>query len=268
MTARSNIAYLVGSDNRVRILETLRERPHGPSELASACACARETAHRCLAGFVDRGWVTRENGRYEITPSGEMVLERYRGLESAVTQTTRLEAFLGRAPSAFRDLPPELLSELHLEAATPEDPHAPISRFRSVLGDETLDRFRGVTPVVSAVFNEAAARVIAPETDAELVVDESVLRASRTTYEDALDEAFSLSEFTLLLAREPLTFGLVLADDRAYASVYDDGSVVASVDSDDGRFVQWIAELYERVRREARVVEPDVDRTVSDPGDE
>jgi predicted transcriptional regulator len=261
VTARSDIAYLVGSDNRVTILETLRERPRGPSELASVCSCARETAHRCLAGFVDRGWVERENGRYRITTGGEMVVRRYGELESTMVQTNRLEPFLRRASPSFRGLPADLLPELHLETATSEDPHAPVSRFRSVLGEETLNGFRGVTPVVSAVFNEAAARVIAPETDAELVIDESVLRASKTAYEDALDEAFALSGFTLLLAPEPLTFGLVLADGHAYTSVYDDGSLVASVDSDDEAFVRWVTGLYEETRRGARVVEPDTDPT-------
>lgn len=255
MNARADIAYLVGSDNRVEILRALCEGSYGPSELASECSCARETAHRNLAGFLDRGWVARDDGAYRLTVSGQMVVDQYGRLESTVEGASRMRRFFRHAPSAFRDLPVSLLSTVRLETATPENPHAPITRFRATLGDRTLERFRGLTPVVSPLFNDAASTVLGPETDAELVIDESVLQVSETEYAEALQQAFSLDGFTLLVAPDPLDCGLVLADGRAFVCVYDEGTVVASLDSDDETFVEWVAERYATERERGRAID-------------
>ncbi|MFC6723784.1 helix-turn-helix transcriptional regulator [Halobium palmae] len=259
MTARADIAYLVGSDNRIEILRALRERSFGPSELASACSCARETAHRNLSGFVERGWVERDDGRYRLTPGGEMVVEQYDRLESTVAGADRLSRLLSHAPASFGEIPVRTLSTVRLETATRENPHAPVDRFRSVLGTEEVTRFRGITPMVSPVFNEAASAVLASDTDAELVIDESVLEVSEAQYPDALSEAFDLDGFTLLLASGSLDYGLMLVDGRALVSVHDDaGAVVASVDGDEDEFVDWVSKLYADERERARELDPSV----------
>ncbi|MFC4359123.1 helix-turn-helix transcriptional regulator [Halobium salinum] len=254
MSARHDIAYLVGSDNRVDILRALRDEPRGPSELASACSCARETAHRSLSGFVERGWVARDDGEYRLTVAGGMVIEQYDRLETTVDGTNRVRPFLRHAPAAFRDLPPEFLSAVRLETATPENPHAPIGRFRATLGDGGLERFRGVTPVVSPLFNEAAGAALTPETDAELVIDESVLHVSETQYADALGEAFELEKFTLLVSSDSPGCGLMIADGHAFVCVYDEGTMVASLDGDEEAFVEWVSDLYAEERDRSRVL--------------
>lgn len=265
MSSRADVAYLVGSDNRVEILRALRERPFGPSELASACSCARETAHRTLSGFVERGWVERDDGRYRLTPGGEMVLKQYNRLESTVAGADRLSRLLCHAPASFRELPVRLLPTLRLETATRENPHAPIERFRSVLGEDRIVWFRGITPIVSPLINEAVGAVLDHDTDAELLIDESVLRVSESEYADALGAAFSLDGFTLLLAADTLDYGLTLLDDHAIVSVYDDtGAVVASVDGANGKFIEWVSDLYERERERARVVDESTLESVID----
>ncbi|WP_129115600.1 helix-turn-helix transcriptional regulator [Halegenticoccus tardaugens] len=258
MSAREDIAFLVGSSIREEILRELSESNMRPTELAAECSCARETAQRTLAGFVDRGWVTKEDGRYRITPAGDLVLEQYERLASTVTGAHRLRPFLANAGLVAQRLLPDALGCFTVTTATSDNPHAPIDRYLSVLGDEPVSSFRGITPIVSRVFNEATEAVIGPETEMELVIDESVLDASRTDYPDALRRAFELDQFDLFLASETIDFGLALVDGHAYVGAYDeDGNLVASIDGTDETLRELASDLYVEYRSRSNLLEPD-----------
>lgn len=258
MTAREDVAFLVGSQSRVTILEALADGPRRPTELARQCDCARETAQRTLSGFCDRGWVEKADGRYCLTPGGEMVFERYEELTQTVECTDRMSEFLTHVGDISGDVPTEVLQQLNVTTAVDNDPHAPIHRYLTVLGDDPVHRFRGVSPIVSRIFNEAAVQVIGPETEMELVVDRSVLERSMTEYPDAFEHGQELEQFTLHVVDEQLEFGLAVVDGHGIVASYDDyGNVVALVDGDALEAVAWVEELYESLRSKASPVEYD-----------
>jgi predicted transcriptional regulator len=250
MTPRESIAFLVGSESRVTILRNLCEQSWRPTELAEASSCARETAQRTLTSFSDRGWVKKNGGgKYELTPAGRMVASEYEQFEQTVEAADRLSVLLANVGDAVADLDADVLSRLNAATATTENPHAPINRFLSVVGDDPVDEFQGITPIVSRVFNQAAERIIGPKSEVELVIDEDVLETSATEYPDALERAFELDQFTLYLSPTELTFGLMIVDGSVYLGAYDDnGNLVASVDGDDEEFVTWARNVYERHR--------------------
>lgn len=260
MNAREDIAFLVGSTSRIEILEKLAERSFRPTVLAEQCSCARETAQRTLAGFVERGWVTKTDGRYELTPGGEQVFKQYSQLAGVVSGASRLREFLIEAGEEVTDLPVEMYSEVTVINATNCNPHAPIDRYLTVLGSESVGSFKGITPMVSRVFNEAAATAIGSKTQMELIIDESVLTVSETEYPDALQRAYDLDQFTLLLSPDTIEFGLTLVDGHVYIGAYDDhGNLVASVDGTSDVLYEWAENLYERYRRSAVHVEPELE---------
>lgn len=255
MTARDDIAFLVGSDVRVETLRALDEQPLRPSALATRVSCARETAQRNLAGFVDRNWVKKHDGAYRLTTAGGMVLERYDDLEQTVESADRLAVFLANVGDVVATVDPTLLAAQTVTTSTSENPHAPIERWLRLV-EGGVDNYYGITPIVSQVFNEAAEQAIGPETEMELIIDSTVLETSREQFPEALDLALELDQFTLWISPTGLDFGLAVCDGHVWLAAYDDlGNVVASVDGDDEAFVDWGRETYVKYREEARHVE-------------
>ncbi|WP_231751490.1 winged helix-turn-helix domain-containing protein [Halogeometricum sp. CBA1124] len=256
MSARGEIAFLVGSESRVAVLRgPFRDQPYRPSELAAECSCARETAQRTVTAFADRGWVEKltDDGRYALTAAGDVVAESYDEFEATVAVADRLSVLLSNLGDVAVDLDPVVLDRLHAAEATADNPHAPINRFLTVAGEEHVERFRGITPIVSRIFNEAAARVIGPESSVELVVDEAVLETSASEYPDDLERAFELDQFRLFVAPAKLDFGLMIIDGHAYLAAYDSqGTILASVDGTDDEFVAWAERTFRRCRESTR----------------
>lgn len=256
MSAREDVAFLVGSEVRIAILRTLRSEPARPSDLADRCSCARETAQRTVTAFADRGWVEKVPGtdRYRLTRAGEMVAGSYAEFEERMAVSARFRDLLANLNGTATGLDCEILADTTVASATPENPHTSIDRLLDVMGDARADTFRGVTPIVSRVFNRAAEGVIVSETDAELVVDRDVLETSAAEYPDALDRADRLDGFTLYVSPEPVTFGLVVIDGHAFLGAYDDaGNLVASADGDDEAFVGWARRTFARLRDRSSV---------------
>jgi len=256
MSAREDIAFLVGSEVRVELLRTLRTTPARPSDLADRCSCARETAQRTVTGFTDRGWAEKvpDTDRYRLTRAGEIVAESYEEFEACLGVAARYRHLLANLGEQVDGLTCETLAETTRTRATPENPHTSINRLLEVMDRDRVDTLYGVTPIVSRVFNQAAATVIGPETDVDLIVDRDVLETSATEYPDALERAEQLPGFTLYVSPESVTFGLVVVDDHAYLGAYDDqGNLVASADDDEEPFLAWARRTLDRIRERSSV---------------
>lgn len=255
MNARDDIAFLAGSETRIAILRALRAEPARPSDLAAQCSCARETAQRAVGAFVDRGWAEKVSTAqgYRLTRAGRFVADSYDEFEHCMVVSKRFRELLQHlGPRA--DIDCDTLAETTYAESTAENPHAPIDRFLAVVGDDPVANFRGVTPIVSRVFNQAAASVIGDDTDAQLIIDRDVLTTSAEEYPEALERVKQLGGFTLYVSEEPLAFGLLIVEDHAYLGAYDDqGNLVASADGTDEEFVGWAEATFERIRTQASV---------------
>jgi predicted transcriptional regulator len=249
MNPREDISFLSGSDSRVQILRLLGEDRFRPTDIVDRVTCTRETVQRTLSGFRERGWVEKSDKHYHTTLAGDMVLESYDRLANVVSEVHKLNTFLLHAPGALRDLPAEVLETTRVTTATRDNPHAPINRYVELVGGDYIDRFRGITPIVSGIFNKASEAAIGPDTQMELVIDQEVLHRSRTDYEDALQLAYDLDQFTLYLHPEDITFGVAIIDDTVYLGSYDDnGNLVATIDGEDPRLYEWAEGVYEQFR--------------------
>ncbi|KAB1189254.1 hypothetical protein GJR98_09515 [Haloferax sp. MBLA0077] len=187
-----------------------------------------------------------------------MVYEQYQDLIDTVECADRMSEFLTNVEGICEDVPHDVLTQLSVTTAADNDPHAPINRYLTVLGSEPVDEFRGVSPIVSRVFNEAAERVIGPETTMELAIDHDVLERSITEYTDAFELGQELDQFSLRVVDETLEFGLLLVDGHGVVAAYDDdGNMVALVDGDEPEVVTWVEQLYESLRAASVPVERD-----------
>ncbi len=256
MSAREDMAFLVGSEVRLDVMRTLRSAPARPSDLADRCSCARETAQRTVTGFTDRGWAEKVPGtdRYRLTRAGEIVAESYAEFEECLDVAARFRHLLATLDGPVDGLGCETLAETTRTRATPESPHSSINRLLELMDRDRVDTLRGVTPIVSRVFNQAAADIIDPESDVELVIDEGVLETSAAEYPEDLERAEQLPGFTLYVSPEPVEFGLVIVDDHAFLGAYDDhGNLVASADGEGEPFVSWAYRTFDRIRERSMV---------------
>jgi predicted transcriptional regulator len=258
MSARNDIAFLVGSEVRIDLLRTLQSAPARPSDLADSCSCARETAQRTVSEFTDRGWAEKvpDTDRYRLTRAGDIVAESYAQFEECLDVAARFRHLLANLDGSIEGLTCETLAGTTHTRATPENPHSSINRLLELMDRDRVDTLRGVTPIVSRVYNQAVAGAIGPESDVDLVVDRDVLETSAAEYPDALERAERLSGFTLYVSPKPVAFGLVLVDGHAYLGAYDDGgNLVASADGDGEQFVSWARRTFARIRDRSSVWE-------------
>ncbi|WP_049996675.1 helix-turn-helix transcriptional regulator [Halococcus sediminicola] len=246
MGSWEHVAFLAGSANRVRILDTLRERPRRQCELVDACGLSRSTVHRALDGLEERGWVHSEGGAYRLTVGGRLVFEQYEALETAIERVDEWGSFLQRLGEVGATLPVATLDDARLITNTPANPHAAMHHITDVFVASDTGTFRGITPVVSPVINEAAHELLTTGAAMGLVIDESVLDTSRTAYPDAFAAAHDFENFELYLSPEGISFGLLVLDDRALVSTYDEqGTLHGCLDSTNEALVGWANDVYE-----------------------
>ena len=258
MTTREDISFLAGSENRVRILEALRDRPHRQSDLVREGYLSRSTVHRTLDGLTDREWVVRDDGRFRLTPGGRLILERYEGLESAVERVGEWGSFLNRLGGDAGALPLAALDDATLIAGCPENPHAALTHLADVFTNATdAERFRGISPVVSTVINEAAFELVSAGVPMELVIDDSVFSTSKASFSDALDDAHAFENIELFQYPGTLEFGLTILDDRVLVGAYDDRGVLREcLDGTDDALFEWATAVYDERRSAARRIDP------------
>jgi len=252
MNARDEIAFLTGSEVRINVLRALQTGTRRPTELADQCGCARETAQRAVGAFVERGWAEKRSTEegYRLTRAGEFVANSYERFERCMIVSNQYRKLLQNLGRTTAEIDCDTLAETTYTEATAENPHAPLDRFLSVVGDAPVEEFRGITPIVSRVFNRAAGRVIGDDTAVQLVVDRDVLNTSASEYPGALERAEELDGFTLYIAEQPLDFGLLIVDDHAYLGAYDErGNLVASADGTNEAFLSWSEHAFETVRK-------------------
>jgi predicted transcriptional regulator len=256
MESWEHVSFLAGSENRVRVLEALHERPRRQCELVDACGLSRSTVHRALDGLEAREWVHSEGGAYRLTVGGRLVLDQYDALETAIERVDEWGPFLQRLGAVGATLPATALDDARLVANAPENPHAAMSHVTDVLAAADTGTFRGISPVVSPVVNEAAREPLAAGMPMELVIDESVLETSRTAYPGAFEAAHDFENFELYLSPDELTFGLTVLDDRALVCAHDEqGTLRECLDGTNEALVRWANDVYEDYRAVAERVD-------------
>jgi predicted transcriptional regulator len=252
MGSREHVAFLAGSENRVRILEALREQPRRQCKLVRECGLSRSTVHRALSGLAAREWIRNESGQYRLTAGGQLVLERYAALETAIERVDEWGSFLNRLGDVATTFPPAALDDATMITVSPENPHAAIGHLADAFAESNTETFRGISPVVSPVLNEAARELLGAGVSMELLIDESVLDTSRSAYPGALDDAYTGENFKLYLSPDELGFGLTILDGRVLITTHDEQGVLREcLDGTNDALVAWARDIYAEYRAAA-----------------
>ncbi|WP_331235190.1 helix-turn-helix transcriptional regulator [Natronorarus salvus] len=255
MSADDAIRFLASSPNRVTLLSALDTEPGPPAALAERCSIARSSLHRNLSALCERGWARKCNGQYRSTAAGEMVLDAYRDLAETVSQAEAAAPFLDALVAGGLTLTPEELATATVTRATEGNPYAPVHRYAERVGAIDSTEFRGLTPIVSPVFNEAHAALLERGVDSEVILGADALSASKTAYGDRFAEAMRTDALSVRVLDESPPLGLSVLDDTAFAGAYEDERLLACLESDSPGFVERVSALYEEYSERAYPVD-------------
>lgn len=246
------VRFLATSRNRVSLLDALDDGPLQPAELARRLSLSRSAIQRNLRELTDRNWVRRTDGGYVTTLGGRLVLADYEELVGTVRLVSEYGHCLEPLSDAGLALSPSVLESASVTTATRTNPHAPLRHYVERIRETDVERFRGITPVVSPLFNEAHASLTAGGGDHELVLDADALAASRTEYGPELDAGVDADGLTIYVHPDSLSFGLSIVDGRVFLGAFDEGQFVACFEWNEAGIETRALDAYESYRDGAR----------------
>lgn len=248
------VRFLATSQNRVSLLDALDDGPLQPAELVERLSLSRSATQRNLRELTDRGWVRRVDGGYICTVGGRLVLGAYNELTTTVRLVSEYGQSLEPLSDAGLSLSPAVLDDATVVMATRNDPHAPLRHYVERIRDVDLERFRGITPVVSPLFNDAHQSLLAGGVEAELLLDAAALSTSKSDYETEFDAAVTAESLTLYVHPDELSFGLSIAGDRVFLGAYEDGQFIACFEWEIPEIRAEAIATYETYRETAREI--------------
>jgi predicted transcriptional regulator len=260
--ALSDVAFLAGSENRVRVLQALAEDAHTRSELVDASGSSRPTVSRILSAFDERGWIRERNGLYEATPLGTMVAAAFDSLESATETAQHLDDLLPYLPVDTMDFDLRHLRDATIVRQSSGDPLAPIRYGIELI--RSSSRAYGVSrALLPEMVNVGADTVEEHGLDISIVADihafQQPAQAADAGYRDAIDRFASDDRIDLYAHADVPHIVGVLDDDVVVLATDDRGVVHATIVSDHPVVREWADGLYETYRADAVPVDATTD---------
>jgi predicted transcriptional regulator len=251
------VAFLAGSENRVRVLMALAERPLSRTDLQSATEVTRATLARVLSDLEDRGWVRREGQQYEATRAGRALADSFR----STTETAAALETLGDLARwfPFDDVAFEVrhLHDARVVRPTKADAIRPVTRSLELIGEAERIRILGSqhAPPALAAFRE---RIETGELRIDLVVTCEAFETLRAAEHDTdhLRYLVGHDRASVAVTDTDLDGNYAANDDTIVLTVADDnGAPQAIVESEALAVREWFDDRFETVRAEATPVD-------------
>ncbi len=254
------IRFLIGSTERIAILEALEDGPARQCALKRACSIARSTVHRNLEGCERRGLVTETDGEYALTPAGEHVLSAYREFVDVVGVVEDHQAVLERLWTPEESPPVAALRDAETTVASTEDPHAPSVAAGEAIRRNAGEQVRIAVSGVSPITNQAGRDALAGGSRLESIVDRDVLETMRSSYARAVETVAEDDRVDVLVSPSSIETGLVLAGDEVCIVVHDEaGGTLACLTGAHPELRDWAERVYGALREDASPLEPEPD---------
>jgi predicted transcriptional regulator len=252
------VEFLARSENRVRALTTLADRPCDRTELAEAVGISRVTAQRILDELDRRGWAAADGRTCRATEVGVIVSESFASLVDTLEATERLAAVEPFLPDDF-DVDLGLLIGARVTLPAPGDPLRPVRRSTELMRE--ADAVRGLgTGIAPDALRANRDAVVDRGQSFEVVFSGGVLdvvaadaRMAGWMWEmlDAGATVYRHDSVALLLGEfDGEVIGLGVADES--------GVPRGMIESEDAALGEWFETTFERYREEAEPVDTDM----------
>jgi predicted transcriptional regulator len=224
-----------------------------PTELCDRIDATRTTIQRILAGFHERTWVEKVDGRYRPTVTGRRIDERYGALRTTAERADRFAPLAKHVGELGAQLPSEAFETGQITAANDQDPLAAVDRIVEWLEASGGRHIQTTTPIVARSFNETVASLLEDDLRVDMVIDRGVLEQSAAVFETALERGQSHDQVSVSVVAEQLADGLMVRDDSAGIASYDEtNNVRAVLVSEDKAVVSWAREQFEAIESRSR----------------
>lgn len=246
-------------EQRLQLLETLREEPGAKRDIIDQLDLSRSTIDRAIAALETIGAVERGNAGYETTLAGRLAADRYRKhIEEmgAIFDAAELLAPL----SCDCDLPIVALTGSKTTVPAETAPYRPLEELYQAIGD--ADRYRAVRSRLedSRHFRLCYEHVISDGNEADLVVSPSLRATLREDFPQQLSVALETEQFDFRVGPGP-DYDLILTDNDGTTTVWilvfgESGSFHGLIRNDSPSAADWAQQEFERRREAATPVTP------------
>lgn len=247
-----DVQFLTGSCHRAEILRVLCTAPYRPTDLCDRVDVTRTTVQRVLAGFLDRQWVVKSDGRYRATLTGQRVLDRLDELHEEIERARELGPLAAHVGQLGDALPETALTEGDVTATAEQGPLAVVDEFVEWFEAGAGGHVRALSPVVARTFNDVAAELLEADTTIDLVIDRTALEQSTEAFPAATRRGVEDDNVDVFVSPERLSTGLAVRPASTCLVVYDDdSSPKAMLQSEDESVRDWAVDYYRRVEAQA-----------------
>ena len=251
--------FLSGTPDRRRLMTALTEDPASPAELAEALDLPRRSVQRHLRDLVDREWAEKSNGKYILTVTGTLIIEKHTAYLDELDHIESHDLFFRHLPDRTHTPDPQWLGDATITTASVENPQAPVEFYIDRVRGFDADRIQMLSPVLSRLFHKAHAELAMEGLHTELILSASTIERARELNPTEFKVVASVDVLGLYEYPEDIAFGLTTGDDRLLMSAYDtDGQMKACVESSDPDFTDWASQLFDRYKGGSSKIDPPI----------
>lgn len=256
------IEFLASSAHRIGVLDVLGDGPADRSTLRSETGASSPTVGRVLSDFERRRWIAREGPVFELTPLGEFVFRHFFDLRDAMSIERKLRDVWRWLPREMEGFSVDLFADAVVSRPGPGYPYDPVERLTHLI--QNTDRMRGFDTIVQkSINNETVCEAVLDGMELEYVYSPVALQGTYAWNPERVMEAAACDNCTVYVhdnLPDGDRCGLGIVDDRVGICCHDvdTGALICVIDTDDPDAREWAIATFERVREEARPVEPQV----------
>lgn len=252
------IEFLARSSNRIRVLETLIEKPMERHDIEDGTGVSRATLARILDDFEQRGWVTRDGRQYETTPVGDYVAQEFTDLLKRFEPVPGLNEVAQWFPEEGFDFDLGCLASAEIVRPAKSDALAPTTYITRRL--RIADRVQVISySHLSDVMEVCWRRTVEGTLELESVVDRRVLERIETNSRmiDHAQEMVESGNAKFFWHEGTIPVTVFLIDDTVLLCLSGDGGAPhAVIETTDETVRSWAASTIDTYRREGELLNP------------
>lgn len=254
------IEFLARSPNRVRVLDTLGDTPLERHQIEDETGVSRATLARILDDFEERGWVTRDDRQYEMTPVGHYVAREFTDLLKRFEPVPKLNDVGEWFPEEGFDFDLGRLAGAEIVRSTKSDALAPTTHITRRL--RSADRVRVLSySHLSDVMEVCWRGTVEGGLELESVVDRGVLDRIGTDARmvDHAQEMVESGQAKLFWHEGPIPVTVFVIDDWVLLCLSgDEGPPHAVIETTDAAIRSWAESIIDTYRREGKSLDSEL----------
>lgn len=251
--AFDDLNFLMASDNRLEVLQTISENPMGRDDLVESTGISSVTIGRITDDFLERNWIEREDGVFATTILGDVVAEDANRLERTIDIVQRFRPVGEYFTRSELDFDPRLLAHAEISVGVDDTAFDHIDRWTELF--RQTNNFIGITSHIPVTLLDVLTEEIR-ERGMEVTgvfTSELIERLTEDPDNRAAFKAMIEEGATLYRDDGDWEFAIGIYDDEAMSFVgFDEhGTPRLKAESDHPELRAWAETKYEAFRNRA-----------------